>query len=156
PWQSSIWTRQSTHSGTRRTVLLDGVGRSTRTKTYAANFNRRTSCVRWSTARPCYGATLALSEDAVETAVHAESRAKVIQRQIPMQKIYYRFAEVGGLKISYREAGRREAPTLLLLHGFPSAGHMFRDLIPLLADTFHLVAPDLPGFGQSDLLSRAA
>ena len=73
-----------------------------------------------------------------------------------MQKIYYRVADVGGLNISYREAGRREAPTLLLLHGFPSAGHMFRDLIPLLADTFHLVAPDLPGFGQSDLLSRAA
>ena len=73
-----------------------------------------------------------------------------------MQKIYYPVAYVGGLKISYREAGRRDAPTLLLLHGFPSAGHMFRDLIPLLADSFHLVAPDLPGFGQSDLPSRAA
>jgi len=89
-------------------------------------------------------------------ATHTDSRAKIIQRQIPMQKIYYRVADVGGLKISYREAGRRDAPTLLLLHGFPSAGHMFRDLIPLLADSFHLVAPDLPGFGQSDLLSRAA
>src|SRR5215813_5348825 len=81
---------------------------------------------------------------------------QIIQRQIPMQKIHYRVADVGGLKISYREAGRPEAPTLLLLHGFPSAGHMFRDLIPLLADSSHLVAPDLPGFGQSDLLSRAA
>jgi pimeloyl-ACP methyl ester carboxylesterase len=71
-----------------------------------------------------------------------------------MQTIHYRTADVNGLKISYREAGRTAAPTLLLLHGFPSAGHMFRDLIPLLADGFHLVAPDLPGFGQSDLPSR--
>jgi pimeloyl-ACP methyl ester carboxylesterase len=65
----------------------------------------------------------------------------------------YRTADASGLKISYREAGRSDAPTLLLLHGFPSAGHMFRDWIPLLADSFHIIAPDLPGFGQSDLPS---
>src|SRR5260370_19792928 len=71
-----------------------------------------------------------------------------------MTAINYRTAEVDGLKIFYREAGRADAPTLLLLHGFPSAGHMFRDLIALLAERFHLVAPDLPGFGQSDMPSR--
>src|SRR5271154_2521633 len=70
--------------------------------------------------------------------------------------VHYRAADVGGLKISYREAGPANAPTLLLMHGFPTAGHMFRDLIPLLTDSFHLVAPDLPGFGQSDMPPRNA
>src|SRR5882672_6834982 len=71
-----------------------------------------------------------------------------------MTTVNYRSAGVDGLKMFYREAGPADAPTLLLLHGFPSAGHMFRDLIPFLADRFHLVAPDLPGFGQSDMPSR--
>ena len=70
-----------------------------------------------------------------------------------MTGINYRTTEIDGLKIFYREAGRADAPALLLLHGFPSASHMFRDLIPRLADRFHLVAPDLPGFGQSDMPS---
>ena len=67
-----------------------------------------------------------------------------------MHSIAYRTADVDGLKVFYREAGPASAPKLLLLHGFPSSSHMFRDLIPLLADRFHIVAPDLPGFGQSD------
>jgi pimeloyl-ACP methyl ester carboxylesterase len=67
-----------------------------------------------------------------------------------MIAISYRTVDVGGGKIFYREAGAADAPKLLLLHGFPSASHMFRDLIPLLADRFHIVAPDLPGFGNSD------
>jgi len=71
-----------------------------------------------------------------------------------MTKTHYRKADVDGLKVFYREAGPIDAPTLLLLHGFPSAGHMFRELIPALSDRFHVVAPDLPGFGQSDMPSR--
>lgn len=71
-----------------------------------------------------------------------------------MTAISYRTADVDGFKLFYREAGAADAPTLLLLHGFPSASHMFRDLIPRLADRFHIVAPDLPGFGQSDMPAR--
>jgi pimeloyl-ACP methyl ester carboxylesterase len=73
-----------------------------------------------------------------------------------MPPITYRTVAVDGLNIFYRKAGRADAPALLLLHGFPTAGHMFRDLIPFLADSFHLVAPDLPGFGQSDMPPRHA
>jgi pimeloyl-ACP methyl ester carboxylesterase len=71
-----------------------------------------------------------------------------------MNAIAYRSANVDDLRVFYREAGAADAPALLLLHGFPSASHMFRDLIPLLADRFHIVAPDLPGFGQSDMPAR--
>ena len=71
-----------------------------------------------------------------------------------MTAIKYRTADVDGFNIFYREAGAAGAPKLLLLHGFPTSSHMFRDLIPLLADRFHIVAPDLPGFGKSDMPGR--
>ncbi|NEO02178.1 MAG: alpha/beta hydrolase [Moorea sp. SIO3I7] len=59
--------------------------------------------------------------------------------------------EIDGLDIFYREAGSKNAPTILLLHGFPTSSHMFRNLIPALADEFHLIAPDYPGFGASSM-----
>src|ERR1041384_3764894 len=67
---------------------------------------------------------------------------------------FYRTLNVEGLEIFYREAGRQDAPTVLLLHGFPTSSHMFRNLIPILADRYHVVAPDLPGFGFSDSPDR--
>ena len=71
-----------------------------------------------------------------------------------MSAIQYRRANVDGLNVFYREAGSADKPKLLLLHGYPSSGHMFRDLIPLLSDRFHIIAPDLSGFGQTDMPSR--
>ena len=72
------------------------------------------------------------------------------------QATAYRFANVGGHKVFYREAGDRSQPTIILLHGFPSSSFMFRNLIPLLADRFHVIAPDYIGFGQSDAPSATA
>jgi pimeloyl-ACP methyl ester carboxylesterase len=71
-----------------------------------------------------------------------------------MTTVRYRKIGVDGLSTFYREAGSEGSPKLLLLHGFPTSSHMFRELIPLLADQFHIIAPDLPGFGQSDLPER--
>jgi pimeloyl-ACP methyl ester carboxylesterase len=72
-----------------------------------------------------------------------------------LHRTSHRFADVDGRKIFYREAGADTSPTLLLLHGFPTSSHMFRDLIPALADDYHVVAPDLPGFGFSEAPDRA-
>src|SRR5262249_21729953 len=66
----------------------------------------------------------------------------------------YQRALVNGHSIFYREAGAKDAPTVLLLHGFPTSSHMFRNLIPTLAQRYHVIAPDLPGFGFSDTPDR--
>lgn len=73
-----------------------------------------------------------------------------------MVEIHHRYATVRGHRVFYREAGPREAPTLVLLHGFPTGSRMFRHLIPRLADRFHVVAPDHVGFGRSDTPSADA
>jgi pimeloyl-ACP methyl ester carboxylesterase len=67
-----------------------------------------------------------------------------------MSALHYRYADVGGHRLFYREAGPAGAPVLVLLHGFPASSFMFRDLIPLLADSYHVIAPDHLGFGLSD------
>lgn len=69
--------------------------------------------------------------------------------------IRYRNIDVGGVRIFYREAGQPNAPVLLLLHGFPTSSHMYRELIPALADRYRAIAPDLPGFGFSDAPDRS-
>jgi len=68
---------------------------------------------------------------------------------------HYRTVTIDGLNIFYREAGPKDAPVVLLLHGFPSSSHMFRNLIPQLADAYHVIAPDYPAFGHSDAPDRA-
>ncbi|MBB3595036.1 pimeloyl-ACP methyl ester carboxylesterase [Rhizobium sp. BK529] len=68
---------------------------------------------------------------------------------------YHRTDSVAGLDIFYREAGERGAPAVVLLHGFPSSSHMYRNLIPALADRYHVIAPDLPGFGLSEMPSSS-
>jgi pimeloyl-ACP methyl ester carboxylesterase len=68
--------------------------------------------------------------------------------------VQYRSQPVGNVDVFYREAGPADAPVILLLHGFPTSGHMFRDLIPLLADRYRVIAPDLPGYGQTKAPKR--
>jgi pimeloyl-ACP methyl ester carboxylesterase len=67
-----------------------------------------------------------------------------------MSAVHYHTVDIDGINVFYREAGPKDAPAILLLHGFPSSSHMFRNLIPRLADRYRVVAPDYPGYGQSD------
>ena len=73
-----------------------------------------------------------------------------------MHKISFRKVDAGGINIFYREAGPKDAPVILLLHGFSTSGHMFRDLIPALADRYRVIAPDLPGFGNTKTPPRGS
>ncbi|MGY6153662.1 alpha/beta fold hydrolase [Paraburkholderia graminis] len=86
----------------------------------------------------------------------ASSTSSAADRTGPAVPVtYHRTAVVDGLKIFYRQAGPLDAPVVLLLHGFPTSSHMFRNLIPALADRYHVIAPDYPGYGQSDMPDRA-
>jgi pimeloyl-ACP methyl ester carboxylesterase len=69
--------------------------------------------------------------------------------------MYFKTADVAGLRLFYREAGDPSKPTIVLLHGFPSSSYQFHDFIPLLADRFHIIAPDYPGMGHSERPSTA-
>jgi len=91
---------------------------------------------------------------ALPSAACARTPGDSITAESAKVPIYYRTVDVDGVKIFYREAGPRDAPAILLLHGFPSSSHMFRDLIPLLAGKYRVIAPDYPGFGYSDQPSR--
>lgn len=83
---------------------------------------------------------------------HAAIDGSMTENKAPRAaQVFHRTTEIEGLEIFYREAGSPDAPTLLLLHGFPTSSHMFRDLIPVLADRYHLIAPDYPGYGNSSM-----
>lgn len=88
------------------------------------------------------------------TTKEAKASAKQVAagaKQVDSTQVKYRTVEIDRQQIFYREAGSPNAPTILLLHGFPTSSHMFRNLIPALADQFHLVAPDYPGYGNSSM-----
>ncbi|QPB22261.1 alpha/beta hydrolase [Rhizobium sp. 007] len=91
-------------------------------------------------------ATASMTAATAVSAVPAQATPEDRKAPVP---IHYRTAKIEGLDIFYREAGPAEAPVVLLLHGFPTSSHMFRNLIPLLADRYHVIAPDYPGYGQS-------
>ena len=92
-----------------------------------------------------------MSRQSASTALNADPRASAAESA---KITRYRTIVVGGLNLFYREAGPLDVPALLLLHGFPTSSHMYRELIPALADRYHVVAPDLPGFGFTDAPDR--
>jgi pimeloyl-ACP methyl ester carboxylesterase len=94
-----------------------------------------------------FGWTLSLAGAALALCMEAAHASPPAANDAPTT---YNYAHVSGVKVFYREAGSRSTPTLLLLHGFPSSSRMFDRLIPLLADRYHVIAPDYPGFGHSD------
>ncbi|NKB16456.1 MAG: alpha/beta hydrolase [Sphingomonadales bacterium] len=85
-----------------------------------------------------------------------EERGAIGMSAVPPSVTHHRTADVDGISMFYREAGPADAPVVLLLHGFPTSSHMFRNLIPHLADQYRVIAPDYPGYGQSDSPDRSS
>jgi pimeloyl-ACP methyl ester carboxylesterase len=98
---------------------------------------------------PLYPRRIVMTDSALNT----PSTPNLAGPAIPVT--YHRTAAIDGIRIFYREAGPADGPVVLLLHGFPTSSHMFRNLIPALADRYHVIAPDYPGYGQSDMPARA-
>ncbi|MCB4809936.1 alpha/beta hydrolase [Methylovorus menthalis] len=97
--------------------------------------------------------TIALGLIAAATTIPLSSQAAPTvssQGSVATKAVSYHTVDIDGVKVFYREAGPANAPVVLLLHGFPSSSHMFRNLIPQLAERYHVIAPDYPGYGQSD------
>src|SRR6201992_3048615 len=95
-------------------------------------------------------ASTLLAVSFASTAVVAkEQRAEAPAAQMKIPVVHYRTENIDGTDIFYREAGPEGGPAIVLMHGFPTSSHMFRNLIPLLADRYHVIAPDYPGFGES-------
>lgn len=97
--------------------------------------------------------TFAISFGGLTTTNAQPANPQVATRPAMSSQVTYHTRKVGGVNVFYREAGPRDAPTILLLHGFPTSSHMFRNLIPKLADKYHVIAPDYPGFGSSGMPS---
>ncbi|RZK68359.1 MAG: alpha/beta hydrolase [Pedobacter sp.] len=89
------------------------------------------------------------------TEIMAQSNTLKTSPALKVGIVHHRKVNVNGLGVFYRESGPAGAPTILLLHGYPTSSHMFRNLIPLLNEKYHIIAPDLPGFGNTDLPDRA-
>ncbi len=97
-----------------------------------------------------FSATVAFVNFAAATQAFAAPPASVLTTSVATNQVRFGSVKIDGLNIAYREAGDPKLPKLVLLHGWPSSSHQFRDLIPALADRFHVIAPDYQGFGNSD------
>jgi len=98
------------------------------------------------------GAMFLLGSTTLPFGAAARAPAKAAALTVPV--IHYHTVKIENVNVFYAEAGPKNAPTVLLLQGFPTSSHMFRNLIPLLADRYHVIAPDYPGFGESDAPDR--